>query len=140
MQSDTLWGIFRASGDLHGRDVLGHDLIGEAVMARNRKQVALRCFAKYSGGVWVAFCVDLNLAAQAETLVDARRKLHSQIDDYIEELHGVHKQHAADLFPRRAPLRIMAWYFVARIVTGVSFIFRGYSASRAAAFREAVYC
>lgn len=105
-----------------------------------RKQIVLRCFAKHQGDLWVAFCVDLNLAAQSNTLEDAKRRLHSQIDDYMEDLHGVHKEHAADLFPRRAPVRIMAGYFVARVLAGLAPIFRGRPSKRAEAFHEAAYC
>lgn len=103
-----------------------------------RKQHKLRCFAmrEKASGQWLAFCVDLNLAVQAPTLTEAQRKLHEQVVDYIEDLRGVHAEHAKDLFPRPAPLRIRAWYAFARVVGGLALILRGRESTRARPFVE----
>lgn len=43
----------------------------------------MRCYAEKHGALWVAVCIDLSLAAQAESLAEARRKLDAQIKDYV---------------------------------------------------------
>lgn len=74
----------------------------------------LRCFAfKEKSGQWVAMCVDLSLAAQADSLKEVKASLNSQIESYLEDLNGIDREHVSDLFPRRAPFRVMALYYYA---------------------------
>ena len=48
-------------------------------------ELILRCYLKKRDGQWVAVCIDLCLAAQADTASEARRRLEAQIVDYVEE-------------------------------------------------------
>lgn len=47
---------------------------------RMKKQFA-RCFAEYSDGVWVAYCLDFGLGAQAASYKEAKAKLEAQLRD-----------------------------------------------------------
>ena len=73
---------------------------------RQQKWV-LRCYAeREEPDVWVALCLDFDLAAQGETLEQAREHLDAMINDYVEDaLTGEDRDHAAALLNRRAPWR-----------------------------------
>lgn len=73
------------------------------------KKQYLRCFAEYSGGVWVAYCVDLGLGAQSNDYDDARTKLEAQIRDLSPE-------EARMLLTRGAPFWLHARYWLARVI------------------------
>lgn len=45
----------------------------------------LRCMAYQQNGVYVAACLDLSLAAQADTMKEAVNKLDEQIKDFFTE-------------------------------------------------------
>lgn len=47
--------------------------------------ISLRCLAVKRDGQYVAACLDLCLAAQADTDAEARQKLHDQIIDYLAD-------------------------------------------------------
>lgn len=73
--------------------------------------MVLRCFAEKVGNQWQAFCIDLNLAAQADTFPQAKEKLESMVSSYLYDIfEGDDKEHAEDLFPRLAPLSIRIKY------------------------------
>ena len=56
--------------------------------------------------MWVAVCLDLSLAAQADTLGEVRRKLEAQIREYVfDAVVGQDHSHAGVLLRRRAPLQ-----------------------------------
>lgn len=63
----------------------------------------LRCYARKEDNVWVAVCIDLCLAAQGSTLVDAKQKLHDMVHSYIEDAFGTDSAYAAQLLQRKAP-------------------------------------
>ena len=67
-------------------------------------ELILRCYLKPAQGQWVAVCIDLCLAVQADTPQDARAKLDSQIKCYVEEALTVDRAFAASLLTRKAPL------------------------------------
>lgn len=73
-------------------------------------QLLIRCYAQRSGGIWCAVCVDLCLAAQAETLQEAKLKLEGQIYNYLDEALNEDKQHAEYLLSRKAPLMDLVKY------------------------------
>ncbi len=76
------------------------------------KNLILRCYAeKEADGSFFAICVDLNLAAQAESYSAVRAKLHDQIHDYLEDALGDDKEYIGDLLPRRAPLYFWVKYY-----------------------------
>lgn len=71
----------------------------------------LRCMAYQQNGVFVAACLDLSLAAQADTMREAMDKLDAQIKDYIAEACA-EPQYAKQLLSRKAPLSMWLKYWV----------------------------
>lgn len=65
--------------------------------------LVVKCFAKETEGVWVAICLDLGLATQAETFDEAKSKLEEQIFFYVEEALQ-DDRYGAQLLKRKAPL------------------------------------
>ena len=66
--------------------------------------LTVRCMASREDKLWVAVCLDFSLAAQGQTLDQARIRLHEQIRSYVREAFSVDAQHAEVLLTRRAPL------------------------------------
>lgn len=78
-------------------------------MRENKFQ--LRCYAEKQGNLFVAVCIDLSLAAQADSMEEARRKLEAQIVDYLHDvLNGPERAHIQDLLPRKSPLSLRLRY------------------------------
>lgn len=78
----------------------------------NPKQLILRCYGERKGDVWQAFCLDLNLAVQADSEEEVRRKLHEQILLYIDDaLEGEDYQYADQLLSRKAPIGFWLKYY-----------------------------
>ena len=77
------------------------------------QQLVLRCYAeKAASGQWQAFCLDFDLAAQADTFEAARVKLDSMMSEYVyDALAGEDREHAHDLLRRRAPWWMWARYY-----------------------------
>lgn len=83
-------------------------------------RMVVRCFAQRDGKQWVAVCVDFNLAAQAGSFVQAKKKLHEQIVSYVRDIiNGDDAAFAHQLFNRRAPASIMARYYLILALTRV---------------------
>lgn len=79
-------------------------------MARNMRKV--RFFAEKVGSQWQAFCVDLNLAVQADTLPEAKEKILSMVRSYVELAKEQNDpQHQRDMLFRAAPLSIQLRYW-----------------------------
>ncbi|MEP7185943.1 MAG: hypothetical protein ABI767_08895 [Rhodanobacter sp.] len=77
------------------------------------QDMILRCYGEREGDLWVAVCVDLSLAAQAETFEEARAKLHAQIGEYVyNALVGEDRAYASQLLTRKSPLDIRAKYYL----------------------------
>ena len=77
------------------------------------KQMLLRCYAERKDGYWQAFCVDLCLAVQGDSLREVKQKLHEQTSDYLREIFdGEDRPYADQLLRRPAPFSIMARYYV----------------------------
>lgn len=75
----------------------------------------LRCMAYRQDGVFVAVCLDWSLAAQGDTLDEAKKKLEEQMDALIEEAKAEPKYAKQLLFNRKAPksLWLKYWYIAA---------------------------
>lgn len=81
-----------------------------------RKPFFVRCYAKRSKGQWIAVCIDLCLAAQADSFGEAKAKLEAQINDYVHEAVTVDREHARVLLTRKAPLaNRIEYYLIAAI-------------------------
>ena len=76
-------------------------------------RLTLRCFAEEEAcDLWIAVCLDLNLAVQGETYREVRRKLDVQIDSYLyEAMAGDDREYAEQLVPRYAPFRHFLKYY-----------------------------
>lgn len=76
------------------------------------RELTLRCYGEEKNGIWSVVCIDLCLAAQADTADMAREKLELQIRDYIcDALVGEDKEHSVELLDRKAPLSLIAKYY-----------------------------
>jgi len=74
-------------------------------------EILLRCFAERKEDYWQAFCIDLCLAVQGESLAEVKQKLHSQIGDYLQDiLGGEDRAYASQLLNRKSPFSIVAKY------------------------------
>jgi len=101
------------------------------------RQRLVRCYAKRDCDLWVAFCLDFALAAQADTLDEAKRKLDGQIREYVHDaLNGADRAHAGALLTRRAPLSFWLEYWQIRAGFALKKWFRPGQQSRAFVFDE----
>lgn len=76
-------------------------------------ELLLRCYAERKHGIWQAFCIDLNLAAQGDSFEEVRKKLEDMVFEYVyDAVAGEHREHAEYLLNRKAPLYFRAkWHF-----------------------------
>lgn len=75
------------------------------------KEILLRCYAERKKDYWQAFCIDLCLAVQGESLDEVRKKLHEQVRDYLLDIfEGEDQPYAEQLLNRKAPLSQIAKY------------------------------
>lgn len=74
------------------------------------KELILRCFVKQDGDQWVAVCIDLCLAAQADSIDEAKSKLESMVHSYLEDAFGTDRQYAHQLLSRKAPFGQVMYY------------------------------
>ncbi len=76
--------------------------------------LVLRCYAEMVEGQWQAFCLDLSLAVQGESLPEAQDKLLNMIREYVcDALIGEDKEYANQLMSRRAPFHYwLKFYFI----------------------------
>jgi hypothetical protein len=77
------------------------------------EELVVRCMSWKEDGLWVAACIDLTLAAQGDTLEQARAKLQAQIVSYLREALTIDSEHAQALLSRKAApydrLRFRFW-------------------------------
>jgi hypothetical protein len=76
------------------------------------QQLVLHCYAEAVNGQWQAFCLDFDLAAQADTFEATREKLDLMISEYgYDALAGEDREHAAALLRRRSPWWMWAKFY-----------------------------
>ena len=85
-----------------------------------------RCYVEQKGeSLWVAVCIDLCLAAQAESCQEAREKLEAQITDYVfDAIKGADQAHADRLLNRKAPLLYRLKYHLASLTWANRLLYR----------------
>ncbi|QNH64565.1 DUF1902 domain-containing protein [Proteus vulgaris] len=71
----------------------------------------LRCMAYSQDGIYIAACLDLSLAAQADSLKEAMDKLEAQIKDYFEEVASDPQYANQLIYHRKAPLSMWVKYW-----------------------------
>lgn len=80
------------------------------------KRITLRCYAKREANVFLAICIDLGgLAAQGDSLDEAKTKLQAQIRDYISEIES-EPRYARQLLSRKSPLLHRIQYHMADLL------------------------
>jgi len=90
------------------------------------QDLVLRCYGKKSAGQYVVVCIDLCLAAQADTMEEARRKLFDQIKEYLNDaMVGDDQAHAGYLLTRKAPISQIAMYYLIKALYGLHAIKNG---------------
>lgn len=80
----------------------------------------IRCVAFVSDGQWVAVCLPFSLCAQADTLEEAKTKLHDQMQSYVSEALDIDSAHEERLLNRPAPLRYWFYYGVAQLLKALN--------------------
>lgn len=94
----------------------------------------LRVYGEKSEGQWSLVNLEFSLAAQADTLEEAKTLLESQIKEYLHDaLTGQDRAYASDLLRRPAPVKYWFKYFVSQFCKRISA-----PRSSEKAFREAL--
>jgi hypothetical protein len=74
----------------------------------------IRCLLEHKGDQWQAFSLELGLAVQADTDLEARRKLESMIRSYLQDaLSGQDHEHGYELLSRKGTWRVYFLYYLA---------------------------
>lgn len=74
--------------------------------------LVIRGYAKQEDGVWVAVCLDYDLASQGDSVQDSMEKLMLQIHEYVfDALVGDDKGQVKYLLRRRAPVSQWVTYY-----------------------------
>ena len=79
-------------------------------MTLHASQLLLRFYVERVGDQWQAHCIDLDLAAQGDSMEDAQRKIAAMAVSYLVDALGPDIEHADVLLLRRAPLRYVLKY------------------------------
>jgi hypothetical protein len=75
----------------------------------------LRVYGELTADVWSLICLEFNVAAQAETLIEARYKLRLIVTSYLLDAlaeDGLDRTHASTLLRRKAPSIFWVKYYV----------------------------
>ena len=83
--------------------------------------LVLRCYGhQVKGGRWYGVCLNLNLAAEAESLEGLRKKLHDMIGSYIETVLDTNDADSIPtLLSRRAPFFDWVTYYFIRLIISI---------------------
>ena len=73
----------------------------------------LRCYIKQEQDQWIAVCIDLNLATQADSSNEAKQKLEAMIKSYVTEAFTIYKNYAEQLLSLKAPFSLILEYYFA---------------------------
>ena len=81
------------------------------------KRLILRCYGyKFGNNPFVGVCIDLNIAVQAQTPHELKKKMNEAIKSYFETVFDTEdKLSIASLIFRRAPLRDIIFYYLIKI-------------------------
>ena len=67
----------------------------------------LQCYVRPEGRHYIGQCLELDLAVQADSILEVRRKMEECLQSYLESLDP---QNVRDLFPRPAPFHVWLDY------------------------------
>lgn len=79
---------------------------------------SLRCYAvPIENEQWKAVCLELCLATQGDSFDEAKRKLESMIESYIDDVLTEDREFARQLLKRRAPFGDWLTYYVLAVLS-----------------------
>jgi len=82
--------------------------------------LTVRCIVEPKNGQWQAFSLEFGLAAQADSMEDAKRRLDLMIRSYVHDaLVGEDREHAHELLSRRATWPIYFHYYLACVFSKI---------------------
>ena len=97
------------------------------------EKLILRCYGyKLGNNPFVGVCIDLNIAVQAESQIELKKKMNDAIKSYIEAvLDTDDKESIPSLIFRRSPLQDWLIYYLIKIIVYIkqfpsNFIFKEY--------------
>lgn len=91
------------------------------------RDLLLRCYIIKYKDQWQAFCIDLNLAAQGDSLIEVKAKLESMIETYVyDALVGDDKEYADQLLNRKAPFKFQLTYYAILFLHYVGLLKNGF--------------
>ena len=79
-------------------------------MEKRAQTLVLRCFAESVEGSWHAICVDLDIAAQGDSLNEVKQTLDSMVETYIEAAIGAPPDERIAMLSRKAPFHVRFAY------------------------------
>lgn len=86
-----------------------------------RLGLTVRCIVEPKDGQWQAFSLEYGLAAQAESMEEAKCRLDRMIRSYVyDALVGEDRDHAHELLSRRATWRVYVRYYVSSVLSAFS--------------------
>lgn len=90
-------------------------------------KLVLHLHAEREGDQWTVMCLEFSLAAQADTIEEARARVVAQIESFIEDITvGPLREHAEDLLNHsRAPFKYWVRYGKARAAAWLDRLFDG---------------
>jgi predicted RNase H-like HicB family nuclease len=84
------------------------------IRVKSPMKLLVRCLAERRDTQWQAFSLEFGLAAQGESLNEAKQKLDAMISNYIEDaLIGQDRENAHILLKRKAHWSVYARYYFA---------------------------
>ena len=92
------------------------------VSSMKKLPVQFRCYAEYDHDAdhWVAACIDLCIAAQADSLEAAKKSLHAQVLDYLDDAaQAPTLSETLRMLNRRAPFSEIAKYHLIKLCLAV---------------------
>lgn len=85
------------------------------------RSLILRMYGEKQSGQWSLICLDFNLAVQADTLPEAKEKMHSMIKVYLRDAleDGDDSEHANYFLTRRAPVSFWLKYYFLKVIRSI---------------------
>lgn len=80
------------------------------VIMRTLDKIVFRGYAKQEEDIWVAICIDLNIAAQGNTVKEAMDTCSEMISEYIEFVCKQYPDKLGKYIPRPAPKEFIEEY------------------------------
>jgi len=82
------------------------------------EQAYFRCFmVRQPEGYWEAYCIDLSLAARADTPDAAQEAMLAQVEDYLAYVQSLPKDEQSRFLSRKAPMEQRLQFRWARLRT-----------------------